>query len=90
MIHASGDALAMSCGAILNMLQVGVPVNTVTITMQNSHATFTDEDINCLTQGGAPPQVITTAQGMRAAAPAPVPVRQPNVWAVVSARVESA
>jgi len=81
---SSGEALAMSCGAILNMLEVGVPVNTVTTTMQNSHAASSEEDLSCLARGGAPPAVIMTAQSMRAqaapapAAPAPTPRSQPS------------
>jgi tetratricopeptide (TPR) repeat protein len=73
---STGDALATSCNDVLNMLNVGVPVNTVTTTMKASRATYTQADISCLASGGAPAAVIMAAQSMKAApAPTTAPAR---------------
>jgi tetratricopeptide (TPR) repeat protein len=72
---SSGEAQATTCNDILNMLNVGVPANTVTATMAASRAVYTQADIDCLASGGAPPAVVMTAQSMKAvAAPSPTPV----------------
>ena len=76
---STGDALATSCEDVLNMLNVGVPANTVTQTMKASRAAYTQADIDCLAQGGAPAEVVTTAYTMKkAAAPAPAPTPAPT------------
>jgi tetratricopeptide (TPR) repeat protein len=75
-VLSTGDALATSCNDVLNMLNVGVPVNTVTTTMKASRATYTQADISCLASGGAPAAVIMAAQSMKAApAPTTAPAR---------------
>jgi tetratricopeptide (TPR) repeat protein len=75
----SPNAQAMSCNEILNMLNVGVPSNSVAVYMGSSGSQFTSADVACLSNGGAPPLVIDTARSMSApeAAPAPVPVAAP-------------
>lgn len=62
------DAWAISCDEILNMVNVNVPTNIVTQTMESSGTKFTADDIRCLANGGAPDDVVSKAREMAAAA----------------------
>lgn len=64
---ASGDAHALSCDEIMNMVNVNVPANIIVQTMEDSGDQFTNEEIKCLSAAGAPDEVVTTAKKMSAA-----------------------
>ena len=49
---------AVDCDAIMNMVNVNVPVATVVATMQGSGRTYTPADVRCLQSKGAPAEVI--------------------------------
>jgi len=69
-----GDALAMNCDDIMNMLNVNVPEGTVVQIMADTGQTFSKADISCLRDKGAPATVVSQAVSMGAvAAPAPAP-----------------
>ena len=53
----SGQALALSCDEIMNMVNVNVPTHIVVQTMEDSGQQFTNADVRCLIGQGAPPEV---------------------------------
>lgn len=69
----SGNAWALGCDEIMNMVNVNVPTTIVTATMEDSGEQFTNEEIRCLINEGAPEDVVKTAKKMSAAAAAPQP-----------------
>jgi tetratricopeptide (TPR) repeat protein len=75
-LTVSGDALALSCDEIMNMVNVNVPTNIVVQTMEDSGEQFTNDEIKCLISAGAPDDVVTTAKKMSAAAAEPDPVER--------------
>ncbi len=60
----SPDASALSCDEILNMVTVNVPTNIVVQTMQDSGDQFSQDELRCLSDGGAPSEVIEQARRM--------------------------
>jgi tetratricopeptide (TPR) repeat protein len=58
------SAWAMSCDEIVNMLDYNVPVSVVVDAMASSGAQYTQNDITCLTERGAPAQVLEKATSM--------------------------
>jgi len=58
------DAHALSCDEIVNMLQVKVPTNIVVQTMQDSGDQFTQSEVRCLQDNGAPGEVVDQARKM--------------------------
>ncbi|MEE2749954.1 MAG: hypothetical protein VX519_00875 [Myxococcota bacterium] len=78
----SGQALALSCDEIMNMVNVNVPTHIVVQTMEDSGQQFTNADVRCLIGQGAPPEVVSTAKNLSAtveeAAPEPAPGGQPD------------
>jgi tetratricopeptide (TPR) repeat protein len=71
-----GDAAAMSCDDIMNMVQYNVPTSVVIDTMGSSGKQFSDADIKCLEERNAPAEVIAKAKEMkRPDAPAATPSR---------------
>jgi len=68
------NAFAMNCDDIMNMLGVNVPEGTVVQIMADTGQTFSQADIACLRDKGAPAAVVNQAVSMGAvAAPAPAP-----------------
>ena len=67
----SGDAHALSCDEIMNMVNVNVPTSIIVQTMEDSGETFSNEDIRCLLNEGAPDDVVKTAKSMSASASKP-------------------
>ena len=62
----SGDAWALSCEEIMNMVNVNVPTSIIVQTMEDSGETFSNDDIRCLLNEGAPDEVVKTAKSMSA------------------------
>jgi len=56
------DAHALSCSEIMNMVNVNVPIAIVVQTISDSGESFTTDDVRCLTNEGAPPEVISAAK----------------------------
>ena len=74
---SSSNAWALDCDEIMNMVNVNVPTNIIVQTMEDSGDQFTNEDIRCLMDAGAPDDVVTTAKRMSAsAAPDPEPIER--------------
>ena len=67
----------LSCGEILNMVSVNVPTDIVVQTMKGSGTQFTADDIRCLAEGGAAPEIVDTARSM-SVSDAPAPVTRPT------------
>ncbi|MEL6345000.1 MAG: hypothetical protein AAFV53_17915 [Myxococcota bacterium] len=66
-------AAAISCDEIVEMLNVNIPPNIVITTMADSGDQLTREEIKCLVDNGAPPEVLQQARRMLPQAPdAPV------------------
>lgn len=62
----------MSCEDIMNLVDHSVPTAVVVDTIESSGTTFSDSDIQCLKQRGAPADVLAKAlEFKRASAPAP-------------------
>ncbi|MBT3220104.1 MAG: hypothetical protein HN348_13525 [Proteobacteria bacterium] len=60
----ANTAHALTCDEILNMVRVNVPSNIVIQTMENSGSRFTAADVTCLTDGGAPEDVIAVVRNL--------------------------
>lgn len=58
------EAHALSCEEIVNMLEVKVPTNIVVQTMKDSADQFTQGEVRCLQDNGAPAEVLTQARSM--------------------------
>lgn len=68
----STPAWALGCDEIMNMVNVNVPTNIIVQTMEDSGEVFSTEEIRCLTNSGAPADIVSAAKAMGAAsAPAP-------------------
>ncbi len=63
----AGQAWALSCEEIMNMIDVNVPMSIVVQTITDSGEQFTTDDIRCLVNLGAPPDVVEAAKKMMAA-----------------------
>ncbi len=72
-ILTPSDAAAMNCDDIMNMLGVNVPEATVVQIMADTGQSFSQADITCLRNKGAPGTVVNQAVSMGAGAPAPAP-----------------
>ncbi len=73
----------MSCDDIMKMLSYNVPVNTVVTSVRGSGGGYTQADVQCLQQRGAPPEVVNAVAGLAGgAAPAPAPIAAPPAYPV--------
>ncbi len=72
-MFVSGQALALSCDEIMNMVNVNVPTHIVVQTMEDSGQQFTNADVRCLIGQGAPPEVVNTAKNLSATPDAVAP-----------------
>jgi tetratricopeptide (TPR) repeat protein len=70
-------ASAMSCDEIMNMVSLNIPTNIVIETMKGSGQTFSEADIACLQQKGAPPDVLAAAKGQSGGAAVKAPTPSP-------------
>jgi tetratricopeptide (TPR) repeat protein len=70
-LFSSQDAWALSCDEIMNMVNVNVPTSIVVQTMEDSGEQFSNEEIRCLINEGAPEDVVKTAKKMSSATAAP-------------------
>lgn len=67
----SPSAHALSCSEIMNMVNVNVPTEIVVQTIEGSGEKFSSDDIRCLTNEGAPAEVVAAAKAqIQSAAPA--------------------
>lgn len=67
----SPSAHALSCSEIMNMVNVNVPTEIVVQTIEGSGEKFTSDDVRCLTNEGAPAQVVAAAKAtLQSSAPA--------------------
>ena len=73
----SANAWALSCDEILNMVRVNVPSNIVIQTMENSGTKFTSADVTCLSNGGAPADVVNVARNLAGSGSDASPVEAP-------------
>jgi len=70
-VAGSQNAYALSCEEIMNMVNVNVPTNIVVQTIKDSGETFSADDVRCLTNEGAPAEVVSAAKAtMSSGAPA--------------------
>jgi tetratricopeptide (TPR) repeat protein len=58
------DAHALSCDEIMNMVDVNVPTNIVVQTMKDSGDQFSPDELRCLSDKGAPSEVVAQARAM--------------------------
>jgi tetratricopeptide (TPR) repeat protein len=65
----SPQAFALSCDDIMNMVSVNVPENIIVMTVKDSGEQFTNDEVRCLTERGAPAGVIKQAKAMTASEP---------------------
>ncbi|MCB9663369.1 MAG: hypothetical protein H6732_04595 [Alphaproteobacteria bacterium] len=73
LLGTPSSAHAMNCSEVMDLLNLNVPAAVVVDTMSNSGSRFSDEDIQCLKQRGAPGEVIAKAMELKkASAPPPV------------------
>ncbi len=63
-LFISQQASAITCAEIMNMVNVNVPPNIVQQTMEASGTRFTADDIRCLSEQGAPPELVEAARKM--------------------------
>lgn len=61
-------AHAMSCADIMNMVNVNVPTSIVVQTIEESGDSFSADDVRCLTNEGAPPEIVAAAKSQMAKA----------------------
>ena len=64
-------AHAIKCDEVMNMINVNVPTNIVVQTLEESGETFSADFLRCLTNEGAPDEVVTALKGMMAKAAPP-------------------
>jgi tetratricopeptide (TPR) repeat protein len=74
LLFVSTPAYALSCDEILNMANVHVPSNIIIQTMENSGSKFTEDDVRCLSEGGAPADIVNVARNLAGGSTGPVPV----------------
>ena len=68
----SQQALALDCTEIMNMVNVNVPTNIIVQTIEDSGEKFSADDVRCLTNEGAPEEVVGAVKKMaQASASAP-------------------
>jgi hypothetical protein len=67
----SGSAYALSCSEIMNMVNVNVPASIVVQTIDESGEEFSADDLRCLTNEGAPSEVIAAVKARMQATSAP-------------------
>ncbi|MFM2244812.1 MAG: hypothetical protein RL071_886 [Pseudomonadota bacterium] len=72
------QARALSCDDIMNMVSVNVPENIIVMTVKDSGEQFTNDEVKCLTERGAPATVIKQAKSMTAAEPEVGPTVAPD------------
>ena len=58
-------AWAVDCDQIMGMLEANVPSNIVVDTIKNSGARYDDEELQCLAEKGAPPDVLEAARALK-------------------------
>jgi len=73
-------AFAVDCDQIMGMLNAGVPSAITVQTMKSSGKTYAASEIKCLTEKGAPADVLEAARSLKATAEpdAPGPTAQPK------------
>lgn len=71
---APASAWALSCDDIINMLEVNVPSNIVVQTIEGSGTQFSADDVRCLSERGAPEDVLSAARQLTAADTEPAPI----------------
>ncbi len=62
----SPSAFALTCGEIMNMVNVNVPMNIIVQTITDSGESFTADDVRCLTNDGAPAEIVTAVKARSA------------------------
>lgn len=67
LMHAP-SAFALSCDDIMNMVNLNVPTSIVVQTIQDSGDQYTQDDIRCLVNAGAPAEVVAVAKKLMAGA----------------------
>jgi TolA-binding protein len=72
----SPSAHALSCDEIMSMVNVNVPTNIIVQTIEDSGQEFTSDEIRCLTNEGAPGEIVSAAKNA-AADNAPKPDDEP-------------
>ncbi|MES2640450.1 MAG: hypothetical protein V4850_13235 [Myxococcota bacterium] len=60
----SPSAHALSCEEIMNMVNVNVPASIVVQTIDDAGQQFSSDDVRCLTNEGAPAEVIAAAKAL--------------------------
>ncbi|MDP2311196.1 MAG: hypothetical protein Q8P18_34565 [Pseudomonadota bacterium] len=60
----SPSAHALTCEEIMNMVNVNVPASIVVETIDSSGDKFTSDDIRCLTNEGAPAEIVAAAKAL--------------------------
>jgi len=60
----SEQAMALSCSEIMNMVNVNVPTNIIVQTITDSGEKYTADDVRCLTNEGAPEEVVAAVKKM--------------------------
>ena len=73
----SNNADALNCDDIINMVGYNIQTDIIVSTMKSSGSRFTEEDISCLQEKGAPSEVIEQAKKMSSAG-APSPSSEPD------------
>lgn len=63
-LAVSTQAHAISCAEIVKMVNVSVPTSIVAQTMEASGTKFTAADVQCLSEQGAPPELVDLARRM--------------------------
>jgi tetratricopeptide (TPR) repeat protein len=74
---APRDAAALSCDEIIQMSQHGVPEGVLVTTVKESGDVYSQDDVRCLEQKGAPAAVVAQARRMMAAEETPAAAAPP-------------
>ncbi len=67
-LWSSSAYAALTCDDIQKMLDASIPAKFVVQTVQESGSTFTKDDLRCLTNAGAPAEVVGAVKAMMASA----------------------
>jgi hypothetical protein len=79
----TNQALAASdrtpnCAALMNLLEAGTPATVIGQTITTSGQTMSDDDVRCLTEQGAPTEIVSAAQAAVPPARTPVATSDPT------------
>ena len=72
-LSTQAHASDLGCNEIMNMVKASVPTSIVITTMKNAGKQFSQADITCLAEQGAPSDVIVVANELAATADAAPP-----------------